>query len=689
MLKNWRGTGQSHRPRYVEDLNALAEVNLELGHIEEAIAHWQDAAKVAKTAYHVKHPRYARTLGNLARGYRVLKQPERASPLIDEALGIMRANLDTTFAVLSERQQLAINQDAQRLLFEYLSLAADANHPADKVYAHVLAWKGAVLSHQQRARAASSDPKLANAWNKLQDTSRRLATLALTTPNDEQRSQHNAAIARLSKEKEALEGTLAKAGVKAKGHPGTSVAQLQTSLPEGVVLVDFVQFDHRSRAKDAKPGPLESESQLAAFVVRPIGPVVQVHLGPLEPIRTVGDQWRREIIRRRGGAIRRDRGLSIIPSEDKNASRPQDEVRRLVWQPLEKHLADAKTVLVSPDGAVARLPLAALPGKQPGKYLIEERALAIVPVPSQLPKLLVENSSLSGETAHPSMLLVGGVDFGASPGETRLASNDAPRPRSAIRADSFKFLPLPGTAREISAIAALYRKQFSSAQLTQVRGAEATEGRLRSMGPKHRYLHLATHGFFAPRGVQTPRSGGNRRHVPWQHPGLLSGVALAGANRRVSGTTPEPHVRSGNVGDDGILTALEVAALDLRGVELASLSACETGLGKTAAGEGVIGLQRAFQVAGADATLTSLWKVDDTATQVMMVEFYRNLWEKKLGKLESLRQAQLTMLTRYDPSQGKLLNRGLTIVQKKDTPAAAERLSPNFWAAFLLSGDWR
>ena len=167
---------------------------------------------------------------------------------------------------------------------------------------------------------------------------------------------------------------------------------------------------------------------------------------------------------------------------------------------------------------------------------------------------------------------------------------------------------------------------------------------------------------------------------------------LAGANR------PRPKNELGlPQGDGGILTAEAIAGLDLRKLDLVVLSACETGLGDVAGGEGVMGLTRAFHIAAARSVVASLWQVNDAATKALMAEFYRNLWERNLSKLEALRQAQLTMLRHYDPKDGKLRGAGpLRPVDPQRLAAAQEAnvkprepLAPFYWAAFVLSGDGR
>ena len=142
------------------------------------------------------------------------------------------------------------------------------------------------------------------------------------------------------------------------------------------------------------------------------------------------------------------------------------------------------------------------------------------------------------------------------------------------------------------------------------------------------------------------------------HPGLLSGLVFAGAN------TPAPEGR-----DDGFLTAEEVTWLDLSGVELVVLSACETGLGRPQSGEGLIGLRRAFRTAGAKTVISSLWSVKDESTSELMQSFYANLFFEGMGRHEALRAAQLKMLQANRREDGTGL--------------------PSTWGPFVLSGEWR
>jgi CHAT domain-containing protein len=182
-------------------------------------------------------------------------------------------------------------------------------------------------------------------------------------------------------------------------------------------------------------------------------------------------------------------------------------------------------------------------------------------------------------------------------------------------------------------------------------------------------------------------------------PLLRSGVVLAGGGRDPGAGLPEPSPEA-PPREDGILTAEEVQALDLRGTELVVLSACETGLGALETGQGVLGLQRAFQAAGARAVVASLWKVEDAATSVLIEQFYTNLWDRKLPRLEALRRAQLAVLN--DPGlverrRTELERRGLG-EKEVDLPGggvivppdrSGTRSDPAWWAAFVLGGDGR
>ena len=231
----------------------------------------------------------------------------------------------------------------------------------------------------------------------------------------------------------------------------------------------------------------------------------------------------------------------------------------------------------------------------------------------------------------------------------------------------------------------MVRDRFSAAhpgsRVAVLRGNGATEQAFRRSLEHPRFIHLATHGFFIPPAAAARGSGradgqdfwtGNPMGLSRIHPGLLSGILMAGANR-----PPQPDR------DDGVLTAIEAQHLDLAGTDLVVLSACETAVGTSTRGEGLMGLQRAFQAAGARSLVSSVWSVEDHATAALMDEFYANLWDRGLPRLEALRQAQLTLIHRFDPQRLVLSRPG------EPQPKPQAPLHPIFWAGFTLSGDWR
>jgi len=233
------------------------------------------------------------------------------------------------------------------------------------------------------------------------------------------------------------------------------------------------------------------------------------------------------------------------------------------------------------------------------------------------------------------------------------------------------FTPLVETNQEVRGIA----RFWTGSEARILEGRSASERAFKQLAPGHRVLHLATHAFFlgsdcAPVaggtravGALAAAKAGPRRQpdaVLRDNPLLLSGVALAGANRRAA---------AGPDDEDAILTAEEVATLNLEGVEWAVLSACDTGLGEVKAGEGVFGLRRAFQAAGVHTVIMSLWAVDDQAARAWMTSLYDNRLRRRLTTADAVRQASLSVL--------------------RARRANGQSTHPFFWAGFVAAGDWK
>jgi CHAT domain-containing protein len=201
-------------------------------------------------------------------------------------------------------------------------------------------------------------------------------------------------------------------------------------------------------------------------------------------------------------------------------------------------------------------------------------------------------------------------------------------------------------------------------------GRDATETAVKHAMEGRGVIHLATHGFFlgeacddAPAG--TRGVGGlvrtSRRHSDVvDNPLLLSGIALSGAN--------EHRTTSGSA-DDGILTAEEVAALDLHAADWAVLSACDTGVGEVKAGEGVFGLRRAFQIAGARTVIMSLWSIDDEAVRTWMRALYEYRFRDGRSTADAVRDATTSVISARR--------------------ARGKSTHPFYWGGMVAVGEWR
>src|SRR5262249_46559664 len=208
-----------------------------------------------------------------------------------------------------------------------------------------------------------------------------------------------------------------------------------------------------------------------------------------------------------------------------------------------------------------------------------------------------------------------------------------------------RFAGRGGVGREADAVAGLLRGRPGWTD-RPLRREQASEEALLGM-KRPRLLYCITHGFFLKDLERAPDLPGLRKlevvgsgaPLPRpdlaKDPGLRSGLALAGANKW--------QERSAKGLSDGLLTALEVEELDLWGTELVVLSACDTGRGEVRVGEGVLGLRRAFQLAGARTVLASLWMVPDTETERLMTDCLRR-WRDGAPPAAALRPAQLARL---------------------------------------------
>ena len=604
--------GEKH-PRYAHSLNNLARLYQAIGEHGKALPLYLEARDLRHKLLGEKHPDYAISLGSVAALYQDMGKPSEALVASKQALQVLDDYLEDGYDHLGELQRHQLIQHVLHNLGAMLSLQEQAGQPLAHAYAAVLNWKGRVAARQSLDRLLRDRPELSEPLQRLQSLRGRLACLGLKTPAPQQHAAWLKQLRTLSQEKGLLEADLSRRSSELrrdKERRRLTAAQLSKEVPADVAFVDLLEYLYYPPAAKGK-----GEGRLLAFVVRRGQEPVAVSLGASKPIADAVARWRTEVEK--------------SPSQANRAAvaKAGQTLRQHVWLKLSKHLGGAKTVVLAPDGVLCQFPFAALPGDKAGSYLIEEVAVAQVASAQQLFDLL--QPAEKPKVATRGLLDLGGVDYGV--GKT--------------------YDPLPGTLAEVERCRSLFRRAFPTEPTTSLTGKAATVQAVQQAlhEKRPRFLHLATHGYFEPpqrverllKGLAASKDG----LTLWRDqtttlaalPGLRCGLALAGAN--------QPPPADDATGLRGVLTGEDVAGLDLRGCELAVLSACQTGLGDVKQSQGVLGLQRSFHAAGVRTLLSSLWSVNDAATIELMEEFYSRLWGKeKISRLEALRQAQLALL---------------------------------------------
>lgn len=626
------------------------------------------ALSIREKALGPSHPLVAATLQLLAGLHVRRDESDRALEAALRAEAIGRDHLRLTCRFLPERQALRYVSVRASGLDLALSLAKNNERVVWDALIRSRALVLDELAARHGAATVASDPETEKRRNALVLSRARLANLKVRGPDPNDVSGYRKLLEEAQTEDERAEAALAETSAafrKEQAGAQLGYTEVVAALPGPAALVAYAVRHSQNQPSD-----------YVAFVLPRSGasPLV-LDLGAAETIDALVAEWYRQ-------ASSVPRMARSAAAEDLAKYREVGaRLRQRVWDPVAQNIGDAPEVFLVADGSLHWVNLSSLP-TGPGGFLVETGPLVHY--------LSTERDLVGEETKRPrvgsGLLALGGPAFEAAPASSasrqdavRLSAATASAhpyrgPRSACEAfRSVRFAPLPAAAREVSDIASLWSAGPSATiRLEQaadiLTGEAATEARFKEHARGREVLHLATHGFFLGAACGSTPVPSRRRdsffaqgHEPipptGENPLLLSGLALAGANHRAAAGAEE---------EDGILTAEEIAALDLSGVRWAVLSGCDTGLGELRSGEGVFGLRRAFRIAGVETVIMSLWAVEDDAARVWMTSLYEARLQEHADAAKAVREATLRVLRERRQ-------------KKKST-------HPFYWAAFVAVG---
>ena len=650
-LKTLKEMYREHHPDYAHSLHNLAFCYANIGNYTKSIKLYNQVLEIDKENSGEQHPFFSVTLSSLASCYFHLGDYSTAVDSLQKVVKILQTNILNQFNGFRSNQRIFywskyMSEFTSRYpLYVYKSSSRPTGDLYDK---SALFAKGLLLTTEiemNKLIQESGDEEALSMFEEL-----RQKRLVLQKLYDKSIVERDLNTDSLEQEADKLESELVKRSQVYGDFSRklrTTWKDVQAALDEDEMAVEFLSFGVgtdstmvvaltlRKDDKEPKMIPLFEQKQM-------------------EKVRDV--------------KISRDRSVR------KTKTFYSQEVTDLVWKPMAEELKGIKRIYFSAAGILHKVGIEYAPGMEDYDIYRLSTTREVIDMKEKGEKNL---------NAKSDAVLYGGVDYEAlakskaQKAEARKGQKDEDDITSSISIDLHQaFIDslkvrgtdlkyLPGTLDEVKHISSCFDQKHRRA----ITGTDATETSVKSLPDKlPKILHIATHGFYyteKEKARMDVRKGmlldDERGHAGRQEDEALnrSGLFMAGANRTLKGEELPMEA------DDGILTAQEIAKIDLRGVDMVVLSACETGQGDINQGEGVYGLQRGFKKAGVQTILMSLWKVSDKATEILMTEFYKQVCAGK-NKHESLRMAQ-KKVREYKNSEGKLLFE-----------------DPFFWAGFIL-----
>ncbi len=662
-----RALGPSH-PDVALTLGAIADLYYFESRFADAEVLYKKMLSLLEKAIDPGCPYVANYRESLSRAYRANGQFALGIMEESAAFDIRIKLFHDNACMLSEKDALAYSRSIKSAGSNYLSCLIDFGAiDRDSILEGgtvMLESKGIVseaIMERQRQLTTEKDSTTLNLAESVRGARMRISRLYSAGPGNDTTGAYKRELDSLVAAADDLEAELSRHSAsfqRLRALNNISVERISSALPLGTTLVEYLKWDYHQ----LKPDSLIP--RYAALIIGKNEKPEIVNLGSALEIEPLVERLLKHM-QQLASSGRMPNAADMAEYEPISRA-----IYEKIWRPLEKHFKKNQTIFVGLDGSLNLVSLAGLIDEE-GKYLTEKYVLHHLSSGRDLIRLKDKPESGRG------LFALGDPDFDATisartqqPGEVQFASTATGEREYRTRdvrsgcgsLSDLKVGSLPFTRAEIEMIAKLWPGRGEDSAQVYV-GPKASEDQFKAAAPGKRVLHLATHGYYltgqcAPQFVAKHNVGPDESFVG-ENPLLQSGLLLAGANLHGAGCD-SAHV------DDGILSASEVSGMNLMGTDLVVLSACETGLGEVKSGEGVYGLRRAFQMAGARTVISSLWPVPDEATAAVMSQLYS---QSKKPIPERLRDLQLAEI------------RKLRAARLPDHPYT--------WGAFISLGDWR